>query len=42
MHTKTVKGTPKRKVSPEDVLINVEFMTTLALELMKESPFRHD
>lgn len=34
MHTKNVTEPPKKKVSPEDVLINVEFMTALALELM--------
>lgn len=34
MRKKTVTEPPKKKVSPEDVLINAEFMTALALELM--------
>lgn len=34
MHKKNVTKPPKKKVSPEDVLINAEFMTALALELM--------
>ena len=34
MRKKTVTEPPRKKVSPEDVLINAEFMTALALELM--------
>lgn len=34
MRKKTETEPPKKKVSPEDVLINAEFMTALALELM--------